>query len=723
MSKLTLPDIGNLANGSSARTAINDNFAAISEALDNTVSRDGQTPNQMEADLDLNSHKLINVADPVDDLDAVNKRSVEPLVNEFASQIAETIIEGTAKVERFIATADQTEFTLENAPGSTRNIFVFDSGVAQSPDIDFTLAGPDSKTLTFFVGRAAGTEIVIRYTLLAPADNDVTTLRADLLNSDEGYGSALVQYTSDETVKDRIDAICGDTGAELIGYTPSSTGIPTTIQAFLDTIYSAAATTITWIQAGVGAISRTLQAKLRETVSVTDYGAVGNGVTDDTAAFQAAHDALPSTGGKIIIPNGGWWVVNGTVAITKPVTIVGAGINNITNLKKTTDTPFFTVNASGVSIRDLCMTGMGKTLATTAYAVDHATGSRFNMENVQISQVWSGVRCKGNLFAFRNVEVRDYATSTGIGYYIDQSTVTDGVGEFLNCIAQNSSAAESLAGIYLYHATGIQVQNCDIMQCGKAMIIVGGHSINCGNTFFDTSDNGGVEVTGGVASRRLRFTNCWFASSGSGAGFVLQNSAGTRCESTIISACEFYDNQRGIWLRDNALCDSFMVTGSVFSGNSVADIDIGQNVSNFQITGCRTGVAGSFSASPVGLYINSGCTAFTINGNRLHNFTDASGATANKHISNISGGPLKGTRAAYNPVSIANGSGLSATVTVPGCQMGDIVECSFDQDLQGLVMTGWVSVAGTVTVRWHNGTGAAIDLPAGTITAICKRIT
>jgi hypothetical protein len=45
---------------------------------------------------------------------------------------------------------------------------------------------------------------------------------------------------------------------------------------------------IGFIQAGIGAVARTVQSKLRDTVSVKDFGAVGNGVADDTAAIQAA---------------------------------------------------------------------------------------------------------------------------------------------------------------------------------------------------------------------------------------------------------------------------------------------------------------------------------------------------------------------------------------------------------------------------------------------------
>lgn len=63
------------------------------------------------------------------------------------------------------------------------------------------------------------------------------------------------------------------------------------------------------------AIARTVNDKLQETVSVKDFGAVGDGVTDDTGAFQAAAAYINAqSGGKVIIPSGTYIVGQQTFA-------------------------------------------------------------------------------------------------------------------------------------------------------------------------------------------------------------------------------------------------------------------------------------------------------------------------------------------------------------------------------------------------------------------------
>ena len=57
--------------------------------------------------------------------------------------------------------------------------------------------------------------------------------------------------------------------------------------------------------------------------SILSYGAVGDGVTDDTAALVAAHAALPSTGGVILAPYR--HLISSTVTFTKPIILRGLG--------------------------------------------------------------------------------------------------------------------------------------------------------------------------------------------------------------------------------------------------------------------------------------------------------------------------------------------------------------------------------------------------------------
>lgn len=66
-----------------------------------------------------------------------------------------------------------------------------------------------------------------------------------------------------------------------------------------------------------GAVGRSLAAKASDVLSVMDFGAVGDGVTDDSAAIQAAVNALPSRGGTILFPAGTY---KNTTAPTVPST-------------------------------------------------------------------------------------------------------------------------------------------------------------------------------------------------------------------------------------------------------------------------------------------------------------------------------------------------------------------------------------------------------------------
>src|SRR5216684_7947670 len=61
MSKITLSNIADLTQSTTAQTTINSNSSTVQTAFDNTLSRDGTSPNQMGAALDMNSNRILNL--------------------------------------------------------------------------------------------------------------------------------------------------------------------------------------------------------------------------------------------------------------------------------------------------------------------------------------------------------------------------------------------------------------------------------------------------------------------------------------------------------------------------------------------------------------------------------------------------------------------------------------------------------------------------------------
>jgi hypothetical protein len=88
MPRVTLTSIGSRYG---SIDALNANFDAIEAALDNVLFLDGTVPNNMDANLDMDSNRIINLPAPVDNSDAVTKGYVDgvtALLNGYVDEIA-----------------------------------------------------------------------------------------------------------------------------------------------------------------------------------------------------------------------------------------------------------------------------------------------------------------------------------------------------------------------------------------------------------------------------------------------------------------------------------------------------------------------------------------------------------------------------------------------------------------------------------------------------------
>ncbi len=241
-------------------------------------------------------------------------------------------------------------------------VFAYGFKILQAADLKVTVNGvivtnytvsgvrdPTGGSITFTPAPANGAAIRIARNMAIARGTDYQfngALPADTLNDDQDAPVMMVQQVND--VVSRALKLA-ETDTTVLADLPSaaaradkllafdSNGQPTAIssvlgtatQLALDLVSSLGASLIGFLQAGIGAVTRTVQAKLRDHISVRDFGAVGNGVTNDTAAFQAFLTRLQTVGGKGRIPAGQYLLTSTVTLDLNGVPSEGAGSRSV----------------------------------------------------------------------------------------------------------------------------------------------------------------------------------------------------------------------------------------------------------------------------------------------------------------------------------------------------------------------------------------------------------
>ena len=201
---------------------------------------------------------------------------------------------------------------------------------------------------------------------------------------------------------------------------------------------SAGSSYVGYLPAGTNAVATTVQAKLRQTVSVKDFGAVGNNSTNDYGAIQAAINFVAITGGVVLIPPGNYRV-NSTLIISSNVMLMGTGPGACAINVGNNDISVLTVSGGTFGgAQNLFLVGY-QNAAATSIAVNVTLNVLALFRDCFI---WGGYYAFGTEGVDGYYENIDFAgaglggniISTGANWYmrckINQTVVTSGVGFF-----------------------------------------------------------------------------------------------------------------------------------------------------------------------------------------------------------------------------------------------------------------------------------------------------
>jgi hypothetical protein len=322
--------LNSITSGYGTVDALNANFDAIEAAFDNTVSRDGDTPNQMVSNLDMNGFSILNQGNPI-------------------------TVEGFNWEGQWLtATAYQVGDAIQQSGSAYICVIAHTSG-------------------TFATDLAA-----LRWQLVAQANLPTQT------------GNSGKYLTTNGT-----SASWGN-----VEYTPL----------------------------GTGAIQRTVTGKLQESVSVKDFGAVGDGVTNNSAAFIAARTA--AAGKRIYVPSG-HYKLNQALTSSEDLILEGDGNSTILDFTGTITGGSYALEATGTATQ---IQGLGASATVGTYTVTFASAPSLAIGDVFViynptGSSWSAFRANyyagewcevesisGNVVTVRN-QLYDTYTAVSVNVY------------------------------------------------------------------------------------------------------------------------------------------------------------------------------------------------------------------------------------------------------------------------------------------------------------------
>lgn len=774
MPKLVLNDITSLANTASAKQALNDNFTAIETAIENTLSRNGATPNQMTADIDLNGFDLLNV-----------KRIDADEIFKNGTPFEQTVAYANKNYQLLSGTGAQTSFTLTEDPGSLGNLYVSIAGLDQKPGIDYNYAGT---TLTFVVAPASGTNnIYVRYDKALPTGVTDTSAISFLQ-----AGTGMVTRTAQAKMRDIVHA--DDEGLLGDGTTDETTKLQNLFNAAQGKLlilgynktYAIATATGLSIPANTTLISNGSKIKRLTPRSGSLTDAEYNIIVNDDCIIDKLE--VQAVGGASDI--GGVLIAGSRYNIgTLKVTAGSSGSGSLGSSWNAVRVGPNSGTSSNGHIGEIVVTNWDR-------PVVYQNSSRWTLGRIDITTYARGIYIKDcshyviNSGHIRTLSPNGTGSAGENGMLFESTTAhwSNENGRICNVTVENAGEHSFRVGGQL-NARNLFFENCHSIASGSGgATAVGGcgfkalgatsvfgarhvniHFSNCSAFDINLAGASGASNFAGLQLAKVfgaSVTNfvCGVTPAASGTYAETGNSAQNGieiigCQKVTItnpqvqrpsnSGIYIYDFTDGV--NDWGQTDDISIDGGEIQTPTDAGVEIDCSVitmRRIKVNGLQSN-GGAYSAKVnksgtgafVGLHFGMVCyspATETFNGlgtdatvhavgnfvgtNACRNgsiFQDITNASV-KHRRGGAWTPITGS-ATYDPPSLADGAGTTTTVTATGAALGDFATASFSLDTQGITVTAWVSAANTVSVRFQNESGGTLDLASGTLRVFVER--
>jgi hypothetical protein len=364
--------------------------------------------------------------------------------------------------------------------------------------------------------------------------------------------------------------------------------------------------------------------------SVKDFGAKGDGTTDDTVAIQAAIDAVELAGGGTVYFPNGVYIVSNTITVDEP------GVKLQGDSRGTTE-PFSKTNApvgSTIKLDDGAYTSASKAILELTYTASY-----------------SGIPKMGHV-------VRD------LTIYGNRA---DGTGTSNNPNAGDATNNNTYGiGINVVGTRDIYLDNVSIQQCAEEGILVqtgGPDNTSAGvvitNCWVVGNSDHGIHYSGGDSL----ISNCQVGfNAGSG---IYMNGGGT------VSGCGCWDNySTGM----SILNDDVVVNGGIFYDNKLAGIRVSGAYIRFMISGvvCQDNGKDTLSSDVErsGIYVLSGGKG-VVSGVATSN-KDEDGTTGQRYGVRFA----SGSEVVYEGISSAGGTANGVSLISNGGEWPDITIAS-----------------------------------------------